>query len=78
MNPDEEKNIPEEELAFTHSYEWILLHGDEEDRKRRRAEENRHTEWLIEREAQRFMREGYDTDIEEARKSAREAMWPFG
>jgi hypothetical protein len=78
INPDEEKNIPEERPAFTHSYDWVRLYGDDEDRKRWRAEDHRHTEWIIEREAQRFMREGFYTDIEEARKAAREAAWPWG
>ena len=36
-----------------------------------------HTEQLIEQEAQRYVREGFYTDIEQARRESREAMWPF-
>jgi len=77
MNPEEGKNVPKEEPDFTRSYEWVRLHGDEEDHKRWRAENRRHTEWLIESEAQRYVREGFCTDIEQARRESREATWPF-
>lgn len=36
-----------------------------------------HTEELIESEARRYLREGFCTDIEQARRESREAMWPF-
>ena len=77
MNPGEEKNSPPE--RETHVGEPFDMNKPPKPGSPDWSAWNLwHTEQLIEREAQRYMRERFCTDIDEARRDAREAMWPFG
>jgi hypothetical protein len=75
VNPDEEKGSPKRKTQASEPFD--MSKPPKLESPDRSAWNLWHTEQLIERESQRYMREGFCTDIEEARRDAREAMWPF-
>lgn len=80
MNPEEEKNTPEQEpnLVELMAMRGGPMAGDElTPQEAENLRNQKITDEIVEEYARLWISEGHYTDIEEARREAREAMWPF-
>jgi hypothetical protein len=80
-DPEEEKSTPEPEphLLGLMAMRVGPMAGDElTPQEAENLKNQKITDEIIEKYARLWISEGHYSDIEEARREAREVMWPFG